>query len=262
MKSTLISVFLNNLKVKTAAIRRGYEKCLNNYLDFLKIAAKSNAIESAPGRINANWLIKNATSDTIIAFKNKLFKSYKASGVVVMIDALRNFYRFLAEKRLIEASPFPARADEQKDKWVCLKEQEIALMAGVHDESTFVGLLNRAIIWLMYSCGLTLTELVEIKTSHIKNGKLQIQAYKGIIARELPIKGTLCNEPVKKYLAAYFDIYKQLPPGALLVNEDNMGLYTEDVRQMLRESWLLAGELSAISPNDIRHSFAKRLEYY
>jgi len=115
-------------------------------------------------------------------------------------------------------------------------------------------LKHRAILALIYSCGLRIGELInlELVDFHIERKQLIVKNGKGRKDRYVSLA-----ESFIPLLSNYYDTYK---PKKYFVEGQKGGKYTaESVRQFLRKSCKNANISKAVTPHTLRHSYATHL---
>ena len=180
-----------------------------------------------------------------------------------IISGLRSFYKYCLQEQIVQKDPTalletPKLAKKLPD---VLSFDEIEKIIGVIDVSAPEGTRNKAIIETLYSCGLRVSELINLKLSclYLEVGYVRITG-KGDKERLVPI-GTSAIK--------YINIYKQnirvrLPiiPG----NEDVVFLNRRGRKLSRVMIFLIIKDLAKkalitknISPHTFRHSFATHL---
>lgn len=176
-----------------------------------------------------------------------------------MISALRGFYKFLQFDGHIEKNPAEDLVAPQKGFYLpkFLNQTEIENLLAVPDVSTEIGLRDRAILELMYACGLRVSEvcLLQYKDVNMDTGILTCKG-KGSKMRRVPI-GKSAIEWLKSYLILRRkkeDIEIQnifVSSLGTPINRQTIFLFIKDYAEKIG--------LSDVSPHTIRHSFATHL---
>ncbi|MDM7923948.1 MAG: tyrosine-type recombinase/integrase, partial [Pyrinomonadaceae bacterium] len=120
-----------------------------------------------------------------------------------LISAVRGFYKFLMIDGHLDKSPAEDLDTPQKSFYLprFLNQQEIEELLAAPDVSTETGLRDRAILELMYACGLRVSEVVSLQLKDIDlDGGILTTTGKGSKTRRVPI-GSSAVEWVKSYLA-------------------------------------------------------------
>ena len=180
-----------------------------------------------------------------------------------ILSGVRNFYRFLELEQEIESDPtelldMPKRGQYLPD---VLTVDEIDQIIGAIDMSKPEGQRDRAIIELLYSCGLRVSELcnLQLNNLYLVEGFIQVHG-KGKKERLIPISPRAIDE-----LNQWFAVRDQLnvKPG----HADNVFLSIRrgtklsriTVFHIVKELCLKLGFRTTISPHTFRHSFATHL---
>ncbi|MCL1821961.1 MAG: tyrosine-type recombinase/integrase, partial [Prolixibacteraceae bacterium] len=121
------------------------------------------------------------------------------------ISGIKSFYKFLLMEEKITVAPTAMLESPKVGKKLpdILSIEEIDLLINSVDISKPEGLRNRAILETLYSCGLRVSELVELKISDLFLSKNYIKVEgKGGKERLVPISGNAIDE-IEKYINEY-----------------------------------------------------------
>jgi integrase/recombinase XerD len=179
-----------------------------------------------------------------------------------MISSVRRFYAFLLTEEHIAADPADDLISPQQGVHLprFLNSTELEMLFAVPDVSTLSGLRGRAILELMYACGLRVSEVADLRMQDIDiDGGILTTTGKGSKTRKIPV-GTSAAEWVKSYLAARRkhgnDGVDESPQ--LFVTERGAPLTRQQIYLMISEYAEKCG-LEGVSPHTLRHSFATHL---
>lgn len=179
--------------------------------------------------------------------------------------ALRSFLKFCSKRDIPALAPDKIDLAKTVRKQVTfLNPQELDRLFDQPDTSTIAGLRDRAILELLFSSGLRVSELVGLDRDHI-NLKRREFMVRGKGQKDRPIFISLeAAEWVQKYLDERQDTAQPLfvrYSGAKQV--DNSGNYSRltarSVQRLVARNALLAGITKHVSPHTLRHSFATDL---
>lgn len=185
-----------------------------------------------------------------------------ASSQARILSGLRAFYRYMLMENLINTDPTelldaPKIGRKLPDT---LSSEEIELLLETIDRSTPEGERNRAMLETLYSCGLRVSELVNLKISDIvgEEGYARVTG-KGDKERLVPI-GSLALKHIRHYreARAHIDIQKG-EEDILFLNRRGKRLTRVMVFTIIRQLAQKAGIRKRISPHTFRHSFATHL---
>ena len=181
-----------------------------------------------------------------------------------ILSGVRSFFRFMVLDRLIEDDPSELLESPKTGRYLpsVLSVEEIDLMLSCIDLSKKDGQRNRAIIETLYSCGLRVSELCNLKLSnlYLEEGYVRILG-KGNKERLVPISQRAVRE-----LQNYFIDRNALdiPPDYadyvfITISRHTKNIGRIMVFHLVKELAAKAGIQKNISPHTLRHSFATHL---
>ena len=176
-----------------------------------------------------------------------------------LVSAVRGFYKFLMFEGHVDKNPADDLVSPQKGVYLprFLNQAEIEMLLAAPDVSTEAGLRDRAILEVMYACGLRVSEVVGLKIENIDlDGGILTTTGKGSKTRRVPV-GTSAVEWLKSYLV--------LRRKGENIEIDNLFIDSAGrplTRQLIHSFIKAYGErcgVNGISPHTLRHSFATHL---
>jgi integrase/recombinase XerD len=175
-----------------------------------------------------------------------------------MVSAVRGFYKFLMFEGHVNKNPADDLVSPQKGVYLprFLNQTEIETLLATPDVATETGLRDRAILEVMYACGLRVSEVLNLKIENIDlDAGILTTTGKGNKTRRVPV-GTSAVEWLKSYLA--------LRRKDANIEIDNLFITAgRPLTRQLIHSFIKAygGQcgLDGISPHTLRHSFATHL---
>lgn len=179
-----------------------------------------------------------------------------------ILSGVRQFYRFLVIDGYLEVDPTellesPKQPDHLPE---VLSTAEIDLLEQAIDLSKWEGHRNRAIIEVLFSCGLRVSELTNLKLSNLYIEEQYIRVMgKGSKERLVPISPRALDE--LNYWFADRNVMK-IKPGEedyVFLNRRGQHLTRTMILIMIKRYAVEAGIKKTISPHTLRHSFATSL---
>ncbi|WP_375241287.1 tyrosine-type recombinase/integrase [Polaribacter sp.] len=193
--------------------------------------------------------LNELTNKSVELFIESVFieRNYSVSSQRQFISALKLFIVFCPETLINNLEL--VRPKKSKKLPNILSQEEVLKIIGVTQN-----LKHKAILALIYSCGLRISELINLKLENfnidrkqlvIKNSKGRKDRYVSLADSFIPL------------LSNYYYSYK---PEIYFVEGQNKGKYSaESVRQFLKKNCLKAGIRRTVTPHTLRHSYATHL---
>lgn len=179
------------------------------------------------------------------------------------LSALKGFFKYLASQEYIERDPaeiLSARITERKLPSV-LSFDEISKITESPDTSRILGLRDRAILELFYSCGLRVSELINIKINDLFFDDEVIRVLgKGSKLRIIPI-GSTAVEWINEYLVRGRPSLEKRMKSENIIFLNNRGtkLSRMGIWKIVDKYVNESGVDKEVHPHTFRHSFATHL---
>ena len=185
-----------------------------------------------------------------------------SSSIARIFSSIRSYHKFLSAEGIIKENPTLVLTSPKAFKKLpeVLSETEIDAITKAVDESSQFAKRDKAIIEMLYSCGLRVSELCDLKISNLflDDDMIRIMG-KGSKERLLPIGGT-----AKRYLNDYLTytrpgFLKNTGSSSVFLSRNGKPL-TRAMVNILLNKWVRAsGITKPVSPHTLRHSFATHL---
>lgn len=256
--SELLLDYLEHLEVeggRAARTAENYRLYLERFIEFSEDTTVDK-ITSEMVRKYRLWLnrYKNDNDDELAT----ITQAYH-------LIALRGFLGYLSQRNIESLAPNKIVLPKVSRKQVTfLHYEEVQRMIGAIDISSETGLRDRAIVELLFSSGLRVSELINLNRDHV-NTKRREFFVRGKGQKDRPIFiGQEAAGWVDRYLGARRD---NLPPLFLSYskhtvpsnNGDFRRLTARSVQRLVAQYARLAGITKHVSPHTMRHSFATDL---
>jgi len=256
--SELLLDYIEHLEVeggRSAKTAENYRLYLERFVDF------SN--DTPVGKITTELVRKYRL--WLNRYKNDQDGSLATITQSYHLIALRGFLSYLSKRDIASLSPEKIELPKISRKQVTfLHFDEISRMIDAIPLDNEVGLRDRAIIELLFSSGLRVSELVNLNRDHVNTKRREFMV-RGKGQKDRPVFiGEAAAMHVEDYLKARFD---NLPPLFLSYSRNNISSRTGDYRRLTSRSIQrivsqyakLAGITKHVSPHTMRHSFATDL---
>ena len=194
---------------------------------------------------------------------HRLERNYTARSNARLLSSLRKFYGWMVKNKFIATNPCEQIHSIRQGHHLpqVLSEEEINSLLDAPDISTPEGLRNKAMVELIYACGLRISELVDMLLSQLSlpGGYLKVMG-KGNKERVVPIGEQAC-ECLEDYIA-------HARPQLLKRNNncDYVFLSRRGTRMTRQNFWYVVKKLAVVaqinkpfSPHTLRHAFATHL---
>ncbi len=175
------------------------------------------------------------------------------------LASIRSFLKYLHREGHIKSNPAKLvstpRASKLLPKFLSVDDvfSLIEKPAGIG----FIPLRDRAILELLYSSGLRVSEIsgLNVDEVNIREGLVKVKG-KGKKERILPV-GTKAAEALKSYMVERILLKKR--DSALFLNRSDTRLAERSIRRIVVKYAKLTGITAAIGPHTLRHTFASHL---
>ncbi len=199
-------------------------------------------------------------SEDIATYLEKKSGSLTKRSQARLISALRSFYDWMILEGDIKENPCdridPPKIERHLPE--VLSVEEVEAMIDSVDTGTANGIRDKAILEVLYGCGLRVSEACSLKLSdlYMEDGFVRIVG-KGDKERVVPL-----GEMASEALEAYFEVRVEPVRGYednVFLNRFGKPLSRVSVFNMIKTQAVLAGIRKEISPHTFRHSFATHL---
>ena len=253
--------------------KNSYLEIIKRYVRYLKLERNfsPNTIEAY--RRDLAYLTEYASSQGLALTEVQLMdlenfsaglhdRGISARSQARILSGIRSFYNFMVldgemETDPSELLPFPHLGEHLPEY---LSVEEVDMMESSIDLSKWEGQRNKAIVEMLFSCGLRVSELVNLKKSDIFEKEKFIRVYgKGNKERLVPISSKAIDELHYWYLDRNLMKIKPGEEDYVFLNRRGAHLTRTMILIMVKQAAADAGIKKTISPHTLRHSFATAL---
>ena len=246
-------------------------KLIDQFIDFywLTTGASKNTLSAYRSdlKIFSQWL--NETS--LIEVNKKLIQDYflyrqstkiSSSTQSRVLTCLHSFYQFLLDNNLLNTDPTEQLSYPKLEKKlpVFLNIQEVEKLLEAPNSSSLFGQRDRAMLELLYSCGLRVSELINLSYHNINIKEEFIRIHgKGNKERILPM-----GEIAIDYLTTYESnsrpiLLKNGQSDSYFLSNRGKAMSRQNFFYIIKAYATQAGIDKPLSPHSLRHAFATHL---
>ena len=245
--TTLIEEYLNYIK----NIRSYSDNTISGYQN--ELAKFQNYLEEH--RID----FKKITKDEIWEYLKYLDTlKYSNTSISRHISALRSFYNYLLREEIININYFEDVSNPKKTLLLpkYLKDDEVNKIFSVCMNNDNISIRDRVIIELLYSSGIRVSELVNIKLLDINFKDKEIKVLGKGEKERIVMFNDSCMEALKIFINEVRPkIYKK-ENGYLFIGRNNGHISAKSIRDILNKIRIKAGLKEGLHPHLFRHTFA------
>lgn len=245
----------------------GYGNILEDYFRYLRIERAMSPNTASAYRSDVAFFLDSAgvppdriTPDDIIAYLATR-TGYSKRSQARLLSALKSFFNYLAAERMIKENPCDMVDAPKIGRYLpeVLSVEEVEKIMDSVPLSDVAGLRDRAVLEVLYGCGLRVSEVVGLKISDVFVKEKFVRVVgKGDKQRLVPIDG-IALDFVGRYLEVRPEPYDRESEDILFLNRFGRKLSRVSVFKMVKRQALIAGIGKEISPHTFRHSFATHL---
>ena len=178
-----------------------------------------------------------------------------------ILSSLRSFFGWLVMEGEISVNPCDGIDSPKLGRYLpaVLSIEEVDAIMDSVDLSTWSGLRDRAILEVLYGCGLRVSEVSGLKISdvYLEEGFVRIVG-KGNKERGVPL-GDPAADAIRNYLSVRPEPSAPQYDDIMFLNKSGGQLSRISIFNMVKKQTLAAGIAKEISPHTFRHSFATHL---
>jgi len=187
------------------------------------------------------------------------FAHMDETPIRTFIASIRTFFEFLIRNGTIKSNPaklVPTPKGEKRLPTFLTVDEVVKLVETPGSDNAYES-RDRAILELLYSCGLRVSELVGINLNNLDLTSMSVKVLgKGNKERMVPL-GSKASAAIKTYLSQRLDLKPD--DNYLFVNSRGGRLSTRSIDRIIKKYAAISGIPKNISPHVLRHTFATHL---
>ncbi|MQF64975.1 tyrosine recombinase [SAR202 cluster bacterium AC-409-J13_OGT_754m] len=188
---------------------------------------------------------------------------YARVSMARMLVVLRSFYLFLERNGTINKNPIPKSKTLQikveKHLPVFLGLKEVELLLETPDTTTPFGIRDKALLELLYSSGIRLSELANLDISSLEIDSREVKVVGKGSKERIALIGQMTADALKHYLQVGRPNLEQNPVPALFLNRYGFRLSQRSIEKVVSATAKRAGVRPGVHTHTLRHTFATHL---
>jgi len=208
--------------------------------------------------------IQDITEQDIRRWLAEELKTKKRTSVSRKLASLRSFFKFLVREDIIKKDPtlFISNPKTPRSLPVSLSVDETFSLVEAPKGSDFISIRDKAILELLYSTGIRVSELVGLNLDNVNFSPEMVKVKgKGNKERIVPF-GKKAKEALLKYIKEREIVIRQkkrFNESALFINRLGSRLTRRSVARILYKYRLISGTFKSATPHTLRHTMATHL---
>lgn len=190
-------------------------------------------------------------------------RGYARVSVARKLTVLRSFYRFLVQEGLFHSTPVPSgrsfKLKVEKPLPTFLGKREVDRVLEAPDDSGPLGVRDRAILEVLYSCGVRLAEIQTLNVADVYFERREILVQGKGAKERWVVFGQPTEAALKKYLQEARPLLLAGHEDALLLNRYGKRLSRRSIEKLVRSYAARAGTRNGVHPHTFRHTFATHM---
>ena len=186
-------------------------------------------------------------------------QKYHVSSISRKVSSLKSFFKYLKAEKMIDNNPMALISNPKKEKKlpVFLNYQDLDKLLNTPDLNTGVGQRDALILEMLYSTGIRVSELANLKLKDINFGEHKILILGKGNKERYVYYGTKCQKLLDKYLSDGRTMY---PASAYLFSNKHGNKLNERMIRMIVDECGRKAKLNVhVTPHVLRHTYATHM---
>ena len=227
---------------------KGYLKDLDLFLEFLyenNIKQYKN-VKYADIRLYISYLYE-------LKYNNKTISRH--------ISSLRSFFKYLKNEGVIDNNPMVLISNPKLEKKLpkYLNYDDVEKILNIYPKNTSIGIRNSLILEILYSTGIRVSELINIRVKDISLTEKTIKITGKGNKERIVFFGSICYNLLKLYLNKSYNNLNINNLNYLFISKTGKKINDREIRFVVDEATEMAGINMKISPHVLRHTFATHM---
>ena len=243
--------FLNYLDVEKNYSKYtilNYERDLNEFIVFLERENVDNFVQ--------------VDYKVLRFYLNDMFnKKYSSKTVSRNLSSLRTFFKYLLKIEVIRTNPMILISNPKEEKKLptYLNYKQLEDILDIPDRNTIIGLRDACILELLYSTGIRVGELVNIKLNDIDFSQNRIKILGKGNKERYVLFGKKCLDLINAYVNRSRPELERKKNNYLFLNQRGTGVSVRTAEMIVDDVVRKSSVKFNVSPHTLRHTFATHM---
>lgn len=186
---------------------------------------------------------------------------YTSKSIARIISSLRGLFKYLYLNKKITNNPMILVSTPKIEKKLpkYLEYNEVEKLLNAPNLKTDIGIRDYVVLEILYSTGIRVSELVNIKLKDIDISNKEIRILGKGNKERIVLFGDVLKEKLNLYLEKAYDNFNILNSDYLLLNLHGKRINDREIRTIIDNNIKIAGINKKISPHTLRHTFATHM---
>ena len=226
----------------------GYLKDLDLFLEYInnQNIKRFNDVDYQDIRLYVSYLYD-------LGYKNKTISRH--------ISALKSFFKYLKKENIIKENPCTLISNPKLEKRLpkFLNFEDTEKLLSAFENNTSIGIRNTLILEILYSTGIRVSELVNMKYKDLDISGRSIKIIGKGNKERIVYFGNICLHKLNKYIKESYDKLNINNLDYLILSKTGKKINDREVRKIIDDASQVIGLDIKISPHVLRHTFATHM---
>ena len=188
-------------------------------------------------------------------------QNYNNKTISRHISAIRSFFKYLKVNNYISNNPCTLISNPKLDTRLpkYLNFEEVEKLLSAYDNNNYIGLRNSLILEILYSTGIRVSEITNIKLKDISLSNKTIKISGKGNKERIVYFGNICLNLLELYLKKSYPILNENNSEYLILSKTGKKINEREIRKIVDDASCIAGIKIKISPHVLRHTFATHM---
>ena len=205
---------------------------------------------------------KDITYDDIRLFISYLYnQKYTNKTISRYISSIRSFFKYLKNNNIINTNPMLLISNPKLSKKLpkYLNSNDLENLLNAYDNNNYIGIRNSLILEMLYSTGIRVSEIINIKLDDISITERSIKITGKGSKERIVYFGSKCTQLIRLYLDKTYNKININNLEQLFLSKTGKKISDREVRKIVSDAAIISGIEMNVSPHVLRHTFATHM---